>query len=396
MFLLDWDHFEGFVKFPLDDTTRTTGKQGVTRDVKSSKYATDEALRGMVAAEKGVVRREVEEVSPTTRNQDFPAETQCSRHLPQMESKYETYAERSNVSNKVEETQGSVVPSKEVIQLADKLYAVRAIEEKGKGLVAMTKIAKGVRILSEDPIFKVPRVSPDIKAMEHTVTNEVKRLNEDEQRAFFDLANIYGQVHSQALGIARTKVLPLGSKARSGGLFLEASRINHSCRHNTQNTWNDNVGRLTIHALRDIEEGQEITISYLASTSEYAERQRFLREKFKFDCKCTLCSLPRSQRKHSDTRLRKLQDLNRSIGAFFWGDLEPEEALHLVHMMFGLFDEEGIWDAGIARAYNDAYEIAFQNDDESRSRIFAERACDARRLIEGDDSPVTAKMKRSC
>ncbi|KAJ9130675.1 hypothetical protein NKR23_g12079 [Pleurostoma richardsiae] len=54
MFLLDWDHFEGFVKFPLDDTTRTTGKQGVTRDVKSSKYATDEALRGMVAAEKGV------------------------------------------------------------------------------------------------------------------------------------------------------------------------------------------------------------------------------------------------------------------------------------------------------------------------------------------------------
>lgn len=52
------------------------------------------------------------------------------------------------------------------------------------------------------------------------------------------------------------------------GLFLDASRINHSFR----NTWNENNERITIHALRDIEEGQEITISYLGQTREYAER----------------------------------------------------------------------------------------------------------------------------
>jgi hypothetical protein len=69
--------------------------------------------------------------------------------------------------------------------------------------------------------------------------------------------------------------------------------------------------------------------------------------------------------------------------------LEPEVALHLLHTMFGLFDEE------IARAYKDAYEIATENEDESRARIFAERAYDARRLIEGDDSPVTVKMKQA-
>ncbi|KAF7514238.1 hypothetical protein GJ744_000008 [Endocarpon pusillum] len=70
-------------------------------------------------------------------------------------------------------------------------------------------------------------------------------------------------------------------------------------------------------------------------------------------------------------------------------------ALHLLHMMFGLFEEEGIWDASIARAYNDAYEIATANEDESRARVFAERTYDARRLIEGDDSPVTVKMKQA-
>jgi hypothetical protein len=142
-------------------------------------------------------------------------------------------------------------------------------------------LPKGTRLLSEVPIFRVPRDTTDIEALERIVANEVKCLNDDQQRTFFDLTNIYGNAHSQSLGIARTNVLPLGSNASSGGLFLEASRINHSCRHNAQNTWNENIGRLTIHALRDIEAGQEITVSYLASTSEYAERQRFLKEKFK-------------------------------------------------------------------------------------------------------------------
>ncbi len=71
-----------------------------------------------------------------------------------------------------------------------------------------------------------------------------------------------------------------------------------------------------------------------------------------------------------------------------------DAALDLLHTMFGLFEEEGIWDARIARAYNDAYQIADESGDEARARIFAERAYNVRRLIKGDDSPVTLKMKR--
>ena len=70
-------------------------------------------------------------------------------------------------------------------------------------------------------------------------------------------------------------------------------------------------------------------------------------------------------------------------------------ALHLLHTMFSLFDEEGIWDASIARAYKNAYDIAIQNKDEPRARIFAKKTYDAKRLIEGDDSPSTMKMKRT-
>lgn len=242
-----------------------------------------------------------------------------------MESEYETTASCSNEANKAEETWEPATSSEEVVDPADRPYAIRMIAGKGKGLVAITKIAKGARILSEAPIFRVPRDNPDIGTLEHIVAQEVKGLNEDQQRTFFGLAGIYGDVHSQALGIARTKLLPFGSNASSGGLFVEASRINHSCRHNVQNTWNENIGRLAIHSLRDIEEAQEITISYLGSTAGYAERQRFLKEKFKFDCKYELCLLLRAQRKPSDVRLKELQAIDESIGGFFCGGLEARE-----------------------------------------------------------------------
>jgi hypothetical protein len=269
------------------------------------------------------------------------------------------------------------------------------IAGEGKGLVATTRITKGTRLLSEVPIFRVPRDNSNIKDVERIVENEIKHLNDDQPRSFFDLTNVYGDAHSLSLGIARTNVLPLGSNARAGGLFLEASRINHSCKHNAQNTWNENIGRLTIHALRDIEAGQEITISYLNTTPEHSERQRILKDTFKFQCKCELCSLPPGQRKHSDVQLRKLECIDNVIGGLFWDSVEPEMGLQLLHTMFELFKMEGIWDARIARAYCDAYDIATQNKDYPRARIFAQRAYNARRIIEGDDSPITAKMKQA-
>jgi hypothetical protein len=90
------------------------------------------------------------------------------------------------------------------IESVGRIYTIKAIAGKGKGFVATTKILKGTRILSEVPIFRVPRNSSDIKALEHVIAKEVECLNKDQQRSFSDLANIYGNTHSRPLGIART------------------------------------------------------------------------------------------------------------------------------------------------------------------------------------------------
>jgi hypothetical protein len=75
-------------------------------------------------------------------------------------------------------------------------------------------------------------------------------------------------------------------------------------------------------------------------------------------------------------------------------------ALNILRMMFDLFQEEDIWDDRVARAYKDAFDIAMENNDAPRARIFATRAYEARRLIEGEDSITTIcriqKSGQSC
>jgi hypothetical protein len=62
--------------------------------------------------------------------------------------------------------------------------------------------------------------------------------------------------------------------------------------------------------------------------------------------------------------------------------------------MFSLFKKEDIWDKSIAQAYKDAYKIAIESRDKQRARVFAERTYNTRRLIKGDDSPVTIEIKQ--
>lgn len=85
---------------------------------------------------------------------------------------------------------------------------------------------------------------------------------------------------SPYLGIIRTNALPFGDHEEEGGIFLHACRINHACDNNAQKSWNENIKRYTVHALRDIDEGEEITIYYLGVVNSRRARQESLERKF--------------------------------------------------------------------------------------------------------------------
>ncbi|KXH60739.1 hypothetical protein CSAL01_09364 [Colletotrichum salicis] len=254
-------------------------------------------------------------------------------------------------------------------------YHIKAVAGKGKGMFATRRIARGTRLLAEAPIFRVPRDESNLQKLEAAIARSVGLL-------------------SQALGTARTNALPLGSGASVGGIFLDASRINHSCRHNAQNTWNDSRGQLTIHVLRDIDDGEEITISYLGASENYAARQSRLQKSFGFVCACELCTLPAPQRTQSDRRLNRITYLDDQIGDGIRIVSTPLACLRMAHEMKLLMEEEGIADARIPRLYYDAFQIVIANGDEARARIFAERASVERLIMEGSDSAVVHRLNK--
>ncbi|TEA22535.1 SET domain-containing protein 5 [Colletotrichum sidae] len=314
-----------------------------------------------------------------------PFQSATTRFLDQLEARV-----RAVVGNRSPPTEFSTM----TFESPKKPYRIRCTPGKGMGMFATRRIPRGTRILSESPVFKLPRFSASLAAIKARINQSVRRLNEAQRESFYALHNAHGNSESPALGITMTNALPFGADATEGGIFLEASRINHSCKQNAQNTWNENLDQITIHALKDIEEGEEVTISYMGESGDYATRQAHLTASFHFSCICECCSLPEAERAASDQRLDRMSRIDSLLGDGYGIVGSPLTHLGHAREMKGLMEQEGILDARVARLYYDAFQVAVANGDQARAKVFAERAHAERLVIEGEDGPETARVKQ--
>ncbi|KAL8668533.1 MAG: hypothetical protein Q9168_006837 [Polycauliona sp. 1 TL-2023] len=269
------------------------------------------------------------------------------------------------------------------------MYALRDVPGKGKGLVATCTIPKGTRILSEEPIIAVARNPPTNKQSQASICQQVEALDQHQRQAFLSMYNIhpYKDFAEQCHGIIRTNGLPHGVEEDEAGIFLEACRINHACDNNAQNSWNANIKRHTVHALRDIVEGEEITIYYIGIHGNRKARIEALHRKFSFTCSCRLCSLPSAQSQESDKRLEEIYRLDGLV--YRDGTMgvmrEPQRILQYVDRIVRLYNEQGPDDAGLPRAFLDAAQVVIAHSDLARGRIFAERAVSGWKTSSGSD-----------
>ncbi|CAF3542590.1 unnamed protein product [Fusarium graminearum] len=272
---------------------------------------------------------------------------------------------------------------------------LQEVPGKGQGLIATRKIPKGTRILSEKAIIRVPEIFANIAAVSASIGRQVDSLPPDQREAFLSMCNIYPSDDdtSPYLGIVRSNGLPMDF---GSGVFLQASRINHACDNNAQKDYNEGIKRHTVHALRDIEEGEEITITYLGILKNRRTRQQALRTKFMFTCTCNLCSLPDDLSAESDRRLDEILALEDRIArAGITGMLSnPKRMLGHVYQQVQLYKEHSLDDIGLPRAFFDAAQIVVTHGDLARARVFTERAAAAWRLIRGDDDPHVIKTQK--
>ncbi|MCJ1394080.1 hypothetical protein MMC18_006958 [Xylographa bjoerkii] len=277
--------------------------------------------------------------------------------------------------------------------LTTKMFALEAIPGKGKGLVATQDIPKGTRLLAEKPLIKVPQSTDTPEALQLEIADQLRLLSKDEQRAFLYLHNNYPGSLTPFTGIAKTNAVPLGTSSGEGAVFVEISRFNHSCISNCQHTWNSHIGQETVHAVKEIKKGEELTIAYLYQDDTYASRQNNLEKNFDFTCICDLCSLPEADRLASDADLLEIHRLDEGLNNTTRLLNDPELMLEEAHALLLLLRGAYITDARLSRVYYDAYKIVIVHGDVARAKIFAEKAYESRVWCEGADSPQAQFMK---
>ncbi|KAM0403493.1 hypothetical protein ACHAQC_001106 [Fusarium culmorum] len=272
------------------------------------------------------------------------------------------------------------------------LFVVRDVPPKGKGLIATTKIPKGTRIIAEPPLIKVPRecFCPDL--LRQGIIKELSKLYQDQRASFYSLLNSHPE-SGEEVGIVETNSLCAGPDEEDGAVFLATSRINHSCKPNAQNRWNQGLGKITVHAVEDIEQGQEITITYLGNPEVYEERQKKLKNAFGFECRCRLCFLSPAERDLDDKLIKEIDHLQKDLENEDSILGSPTRCLHRIYKVVSQLEAEGAGTSNVPKLYASAMGVVVAHSDLARAKVFAQRSLEGCIISEGHDTPWIKNLK---
>lgn len=219
-----------------------------------------------------------------------------------------------------------------------------------------------------------------------SLRGQFNALNNEQRQAFLSLKNVHPHKNAdeQHFGIFKTNGLPMESDDE-GGLFIETCRINHACDNNASSNWNTNIKKHTIHALRDIHEGEEITISYLGSRAWPREiRRQVLQAKFKFLCSCNLCGLPARESMQIDRELMNIARIMTLIPGTFMRN--PLQGVRYMDQAVQLLSGKEVGVSLLGGLLAEASKMDIGHGDLARARILAEKATPYLIISYGSDS----------
>ncbi|KAL8996872.1 MAG: hypothetical protein Q9169_003724 [Polycauliona sp. 2 TL-2023] len=267
---------------------------------------------------------------------------------------------------------------------------------RGKGYRASHLITPGTLILCEQPLFVVEGVeSYNIsRATRIRIDAAVQRLTPDEQNAYRQLCNPFPRrtVRSdEERFYANNFEMEKTDQGATQGIFLEASRFNHSCIPNAWCNWNPHYiysdesppGTFTVYAIRNILQGEEIVVNYRCEDAymEASERRGKLKSHYNFRCCCPACQ-PGGE--HAARRLMmddvagKLEDINDNTGTILGRSYQRQKGLE---SLAKLLEDEELEYPQKADVYGKLAEVYFEkmnrNEGKPRYHDFRSKARDA-------------------
>ena len=149
-----------------------------------------------------------------------------------------------------------------------------------------------------------------------------------------------------------------------------------------QHTWNDNIREETIHTVRRISKGKEITISY-ADIETFESQRRHLKKSFDFDYAYELYSLPETARAINDNRQSEIKRLDELIGDGSRLLYDPDRCLKDVHTLLILLKVKNITDARLPKTYYDTFQIAIVHETGLKQKSLLKRCIKRDCVVKG-------------
>lgn len=173
-------------------------------------------------------------------------------------------------------------------------YELRDIPGKGKGMIATRDIALGEIVIVERPVT-IYETFIDLESLNGFEQYVKMFMNPEIWKAYNNLCNVKGDSISHFRGVCNTNAFEVdidffGKHNSYGAVFLELSRLNHSCGPNLDRLWDSHLFVFTVQAVRPIRAGQELTVGYENICEPHAFRRSELERKYKFDCACGYCT----------------------------------------------------------------------------------------------------------
>jgi len=281
-------------------------------------------------------------------------------------------------------------------------FKIQQIPGKGNGLVATHDLIRGMKVIAETPLINMSNTDDQAFTDEkiEALARNQRVSDEDWQkfRTFYTrfapgvMSDLCGRFLS---GSFTSKYM---HTSETGMVFLNISRITHSCSPNCAYSFNNDKNEGRLYAIKNIKAGDEITISYGAGMSvPLNQRRAQLKLERGFDCLCELCSKAGDELVDSMRRLKRIDQLVCTAKCSSEsGDLEnrPLNCLRDIFLRFTYFKEEGIKDDREAQCYRDAYNVVAHHGDAVRAKKFAELYLQARKDCFGEDSDEFAEAKQ--
>ena len=169
------------------------------------------------------------------------------------------------------------------------LYEIRSSPIHGQGMFAMANIPEGAVIIEEPCLAAVPAVERDGEIAWEPVDaiKAYENLQPTQKKAFEELHGDGPWPRGSIVKKWMLNSFQWPQRAFSG-IFLEISRINHSCRRNSFLSYDGALGK--IMATRNISKGEEIFISYIERDPPFSQQERQEKlESYGIECRCQAC-----------------------------------------------------------------------------------------------------------